>query len=137
VAATIGAHDLNLSAKNLESAIKQDQMENIDQLIDEMAQVMAPVIEGLSALAPVPEDEQAQPVESIGKEELKKLLDELAEMIEEMDPDAEEKLAEISGRTAGKSHNRLFTQLARQLSSFEFEEAAETLEKIRLEIGIA
>ena len=137
VAATIGAHDLNLSAKNLESAIKQDQMENIDQLIDEMAQVMAPVIEGLSALAPVPEDEQAQSVESIGEEELKKLLDELAEMIEEMDPDAEEKLAEISGRTAGKSHNRLFTQLARQLSSFEFEEAAETLEKIRLEIGIA
>jgi hypothetical protein len=58
-------------------------------------------------------------------------------MIEEMDPDAEEKLAEISGRTDGKSHNRLFTQLARHLSSFEFEEAAETLEKIRLEIGIA
>ena len=54
-----------------------------------------------------------------------------------MDPDAEEKLAEISGRTDGKSHNRLFTQLARHLSSFEFEEAAETLEKIRLEIGIA
>jgi CheY-like chemotaxis protein/two-component sensor histidine kinase len=138
VAATIGANELNFSAKNLELAIKQDKIDDIDRLIDELAMVMRPIVEDLSALAPAQTAEvQAGPAEPLNADEAGRLLDELAEMIEEMDPDAEEKVDEIYKRTIGQVDGKLLRQLVRQIGGYEFDEAAETLDKIRSSLALA
>jgi CheY-like chemotaxis protein/two-component sensor histidine kinase len=138
VAATIGANELNFSAKNLELAIKQDKIDDIDRLIDELAMVMRPIVEDLSALAPAQTAEvQAGPAEPLNADEAARLLDELAEMIEEMDPDAEEKVDEIYKRTIGQVDGKLLRQLVQQIGGYEFDEAAETLDKIRSSLALA
>ena len=93
---------------------------------------MAPVVEGLSALAPVHTTEaQSGSAGPLNGAEAGQLLDELAEMIEEMDPDAEEKVAEISSQMAGQADQQLLRKLAQQVGGFEFDEAAETLSAVR------
>jgi hypothetical protein len=62
-------------------------------------------------------------------------MDELAVLIEDMDPEAEEKAAELKRllvRTAGAS---LAAQLARQVCGFEFEDAEATLSRLRDELA--
>ncbi|TNF99646.1 MAG: response regulator, partial [Gammaproteobacteria bacterium] len=131
VAATIGASELNLKAKDLETAIKQGEMENVSELVEQLAVVMAPVLDGLATLVPAETaGEQSESAEPVSAEEANQLLNELAEMIEEMDPDAEEKAADITQQLGDQADRQLLKQLTQQVSGFEFEEAADTLEKI-------
>jgi hypothetical protein len=64
-------------------------------------------------------------------------LDELAEMIEEMDPEAEEKVNELYNRAAGLVDGKLLRQLVQQIGGYEFDEAADTLDKIRAALALA
>jgi HPt (histidine-containing phosphotransfer) domain-containing protein len=132
VAATIGAGELNLKAEEVESAIKQNDMGNINELVEQLALVMAPVLNGLSALAPEQTSGiQSETVEPLSSEEISQQLDELAEMLEEMDPDAEEKVAELKNHLGNQLDRQLFNKLAKYVSGFEFDEAQECLENIK------
>jgi CheY-like chemotaxis protein len=132
VAATIGAGELNTRAKDVESAIKRNELDNINELVDQLALVMTPVLDGLSALATEQTaGEQDEPVNLLSPEELNQHLNELAEMLEEMDPDAEEKVTELAGQISSQGHQQLIKSLLRQVSGFEFEDATETLAKLK------
>jgi len=132
VAATIGAGELNLKAKDLELAIKQGQLDNVTDLVEQLALVMVPVLDGLSVLVPAAaQDTVADVARPLGPEEINQQLDELAEMLEEMDPDAEEKVAELASRLGNQADPQLIKQLTRQVSGFEFEEALQTVTKLR------
>ncbi len=132
VAATIGAAELNLRAKDLEAAIKSGQMDNVDELVEQLAITMAPVLEGLSALVPSEsEDVSSEAATPLTPEEISQLLDELAEMLEEMDPDAEEKVVELTRRLGSQADPRLLRMLATQVSGFEFEDAQDSLQKLK------
>ena len=132
VAATIGADELNLKAGKLEAAIKQDELDNVNELVEQLALVMAPVLDGLSVLIPEQEaDGQSAAVEPLTPEEFNQQLDELAKMLEEMDPDAEDKVTEISRRPGIQIDRHLLNKLARFVSGFEFDAAQECLESIR------
>jgi len=132
VAATIGAAELNLRAKDLESAIKSGQMDNVDELVEQLAITMVPVFEGLSVLVPSEsEDVSVEKAVPLTPEEIGQLLDELAEMLEQMDPDAEDKVVELTRRLGSQADPKLLRMLATQVSGFEFEDAQESLQKLK------
>jgi PAS domain S-box-containing protein len=136
VAATIGAGKLNLRAKDVELAIKQGELDNITELVEQLALVMAPVLDGLATLVPAETtDVQTEAAEPLSPEEINQQLDELAEMLEEMDPDAEDKATELKSRLGNQADQQLLKQLVQQVGGFEFKEATETLDKIRVSLS--
>ena len=132
VAATIGAGELNQRAKDLELAIKDGQLESATDLLARLAVAMEPVLQGLSSLvATAGSSTSSSPAESASVEKLGQLLLELGNMIEEMDPDSEEKVTELASQSGDRFDRQLLRTLERQVSGFEFEEAQETLASLR------
>ena len=97
---------------------------------------MTPVLEGLAVLQaqvqePPDKDAASEPADP---EQINALLDTIEGLIEEMDPDAEEKVAELSGLAGSGLDLILMRKLGKQVSGFEFEEAKETLVQLKEKI---
>ena len=93
---------------------------------------MSPVLEGLSILAPT--IEKAVTVEKVAllsPQEINQIFDELTKMLEEMDPDSEEKVTEMITQFGNQVDLQSMKRLARHVSGFEFEEALELLVELR------
>lgn len=133
VAGTIGAADMNLRAKELEAAIKADKEASYDEQIDQLELAMGPVLQGLSGLA-VAEDTDGETEKDADLTGITPMLDELKELIEEMDPDAEEKAEALQRKLSGTANRKLTAQLPRQVSGFEFEDGLETLAQLREDV---
>ena len=133
VAATIGAEELHLMAKNLEAAIKGPHDENYADLITQLEAVMQPLLQGLSAIASADELSASEVVSSgsVDLDRVAPLFDSLETMFEEMDPDAEEKVTELVGQLGESGDHQLVKTLIKQVGGFEFEEAVESLEKLK------
>jgi len=132
VAAAIGASKLNIKANDLESAIKQGQLDNVTELVEQLSLAMSPVLEGLSALAPTTEKAvSVEKVELLSPQEINQILDELTKMLKEMDPDSEEKVTEMITQFGNQLDLKLMKRLAQHVSGFEFEEALELLVEVR------
>ena len=58
-------------------------------------------------------------------------LDKLQTLLEEMDPEAEDKVTDLKAQLAGGAHQKLVNALSKQVGEFEFEGARETLAKLR------
>ena len=131
LAGTIGARDLSLSAGKLEAALKAGhRAEDYVILMGELEQAITPVLSGLGQLNRAPEE--ARPVaESADRDTIVQLLDELGELIDGMDPESEEKAEELAKALGRQADPALLRKLARQLSGFEFDEALETLARVR------
>jgi CheY-like chemotaxis protein len=138
VAATIGAEELHLRAKSLEAAIKGSHDENYPDLIVQLGAVMQPLLQGLSAIASAGETSVRETAisESVDKDQLAPLLDTLGEMFADMDPDAEEKVTELAAQLGAQVDRQLLKTLMRQVSSFEFEEAAESLALLKQSLSL-
>ena len=132
VAATLGADELSLRAKNVEIAIKQKQLDKITQLMSQLAMVMTPVFNGLSVLVSIESEEVKDVIAvSLNEDELQKLFDELVEMLEGMDPDAEDKALELTHQLDQQTSQKLLKQLTYQVSHFDFDEALVTVNQLR------
>ncbi len=131
VAATIGAGQLHLAAKEMESAIRDGQQDRYANLIVELQMVMDPVLEGLSGLSVADETESSQPLSTASHEEVTAVIESLKELLEEMDPDAGEKLAELAALGGGRIDAGLMEKLSQQVNGFEFDEALETLAELQ------
>jgi len=133
VAATIGAEELHLMAKNLEAAIKGPHDENYADLITQLEAVMQPLLQGLSALASADETPASETIASgpIDLDRVAPLFDTLETMFEDMDPDAEEKVTELAGQLGESGDHQLVKTLIKQVGSFEFEDAVESLAKLK------
>lgn len=132
IAATIGASELDAKSEVLELAIKQAEFENISELIDQLAMVLTPILTGLAPISSSEATEvKIETVISLSSAEIEGLLDEIAEMLEEMDPDSEEKVVELVHSSAGVLNRQALKKLGQQVSGFEFEEAQATLALLR------
>jgi PAS domain S-box-containing protein len=133
VAGTIGAQTLHYNAEELEKAIKEEQEGVIEDLIDKLKSEMTPLLEGLSHLVPSENADDSSDTNTVegSLEDVRKFLDELILLVEEMDPDAEEKLSELYTALGKRGDRKMMKKLSQQISGFNFEEATETLEKYK------
>ncbi len=139
VSGSIGAGDLQRDAESLETAFKEGQQVLYPELIVRLEKALAPVMRGLEALAVSRDTEGAVAGDSssVDVEATMPLLDELQTLLAEMDPEAEEKVSDLKAQLAGETYQKLVNTLSKQVGEFEFEEARETLAKLRnvLETG--
>ncbi|MBW1750073.1 MAG: response regulator, partial [Deltaproteobacteria bacterium] len=132
IAATFGAGALRKKSEDLELAIKDGESEKYDDLVIELETSMTPVLEGLTVLhVSVQEASEDAASEPVDLEQINGFLDIIESLIEEMNTDAEEKVAELSSLPGSGLDPALMEQLGRQVSGFEFEEAQETLLELR------
>ena len=70
-------------------------------------------------------------MEAADRDTITGLLDELAVLLEDMDPESEDKAAELQAALGGTVDRALVKDFVRRVSGFEFEEAQEVLGRIR------
>jgi two-component system sensor histidine kinase/response regulator len=132
VAATVGAMALERAAAALEAALKSGQEEGCDDLVEALGKALTPVLDGLATLGESgTDDSSAPPAEPASPEKVAELMTEIASMLDELDPDAEERARELATMLRGQASGRLLKRLVQQTGGFEFEEAQETLTELR------
>ena len=137
VAGSIGAGDLQCDAESLETAFKEAQQNLYPALLSRLEDALAPVMQGLAVLSAHGETEEPGKEDGgpVDVEAILPLLDELQTLLEEMDPEAEEKAAALTARLGAGAHLGLVNTLSKQVGEFEFEEAQETLVRLRKSVA--
>ncbi len=133
VSGSIGAHDLQGDAERLENAIKEGQQDLYPELLSRLEDALAPVMQGLEALsvhgaADRPGAKDGGPMEVAA---IMPLLDELQILLEEMDPEAEDKVNVLKAQLGSGTHREPVGKLSKQVGEFEFEAAQGTLAVLR------
>ena len=133
VSGSIGASDLHRDAESLDAALKEGQQDLYPELLSRLEDTLAPVMQGLGDLAACGETEEPRVVDKgpVDVEAIIPSLDELQTLLEEMDPEAEDKVTDLKAQLGGGAHQKLVNKLSKQVGEFEFEDARETLAKLR------
>jgi polar amino acid transport system substrate-binding protein len=147
VAGTLGAKRLSEISSQLESAIKNEGNDRIPNLLDRFATESARVMAGLDAFFKS-EDEMRTDKAADGKEigtppskpsethRLKKLFQELADLIDKRDSDVINLVAEIKTFLGPSRISDNFLELESKTMRFKFEQAKEALEKTTKELDL-
>jgi len=130
ISGTLGAGEMQQQAMQLETAIQEGLGDEYSDLINKLEQVMAPVLEGLSYLAATEEDVNAG-LPELSDKDLAQFFDELEVLLKDMDPNAEEKLSELSPHLESRADPIDFRELVRRVSGFEFDQALTLLEQVK------
>ena len=133
IAGTIAAVDLQHAAAELEKALRDHDIPAARAALEAFDSCMSAL---MPILAPFANDD-GQGAEPAGSTEphdaarVTELLEELATLIDEMDPDAEEKLAQLSSAAGGHADPALMKRLAAEVRGFDFDAAGSTLKVLR------
>jgi CheY-like chemotaxis protein len=133
VSGSIGAGDLHREAEGLDAAFKEGQQDLYPELLSRLEDALAIVMQGLEVLSGSGETEESDAVDGgpVDVEAIMPSLDELQTLLEEMDPEAEDKVTALKAQLGGGAHQKLVNALSKKVGEFEFEDARETLTKLR------
>jgi len=139
VAGTVGAKRLSEISSQLESTIKKDASDRIPHLLDGFAKEVARVMAALDTF--IQNEEAGITEETAGGEVLetpglRKLFQELSNLIDERDSDALKLVDKIKTLLDPSHISGAFLNLDTQLSSFKFEQAKEALEQVTKELNL-
>ena len=134
VSGSIGAADLHRAAESLDSALKEGKHNLYPELLSRLEKALVPVMQGLEVLAVSSEMEEAAADDGgplMDAEAIILFLDELQTLLEEMDPEAEDKVTDLKAQLGGGPHQKFVNDLSKQVGEFEFEDALATLGKLK------
>jgi PAS domain S-box-containing protein len=147
VAGTVGAKKLSEISSRLESAIKNDGSDRIPNLLDSFTKEVTRVMAALDAL--IESEDAGRTEEAAGGEELeiqspisletprlKKLFQELSDLIDKRDSDVIKLVAEIKTLLGPSNISGNFLKLESQINRFKFGQAKEALEQATKELDI-
>ncbi|MEH0018717.1 MAG: response regulator [Desulfobacter sp.] len=132
VAGGIGATPLYEAARTLELSIK-DKSDEVSVLMQEVEKELKRVVDGLSPHIKEEKIVSRAPDRPVADGTVEILVAEIEKMIDEMNPDAEEKAKTLYGifEQTGSENVRLAETLAIQTGDFDFDAALETLETLK------
>jgi PAS domain S-box-containing protein len=141
LAGTVGAGGLSEIAARLESAIKDNSNDRIPDLLERFATEVARVMAALEAFI---KNEDAMRIEGaadtppgeLATDRLKKLFQELSELIDNRDSDVIKLVADIKTLLDPSHIGDNFLKLESQINSFKFEQAKKTLAQAAKELGL-
>ena len=145
VAGTVGAKRLSEISSQLESAIKNDGSDRIPNLLDSFAKEVARVMAALDAFIKNEDARRTEeaagggeleiyPPKALETPRLKKLFQELSDLIDKRDSDVIKLVAEIKTLLGPSNISDTFLKLESQINSFKFEQAKEALEQVTKEL---
>jgi CheY-like chemotaxis protein/HPt (histidine-containing phosphotransfer) domain-containing protein len=109
VSGSIGAADLHHEAESLDSVLKEGQQDLYPELLSRLEEALVPVMQGLEVLAvsSVTEEAASGGDSLMDAEAIMPFLDELQMLLEEMDPEAEDKVADLKVQIGSGAHRKL------------------------------
>jgi HPt (histidine-containing phosphotransfer) domain-containing protein len=132
VSGSIGAGDLHREAASLDTAFKEERKDRYPGLLNRLEDTLGPVMQGLEGLSPGAKEERVAAKDGPADiESILPLLEQLETRLEEMDPEAEDKVADLKVQIGSGAHRKLVNTLSKQVGEFEFEEARETLANLK------
>jgi len=139
VAGGIGALALYTSAQHVETALQEGRSDGLKTLIEILIRDLEEVVDHLkTTVAPPPLSDMSTRTEKPwDRETMTILMDAFQKLADELDPDMEVKAKEINRllHDHGSSHTALGDRLLDQAANLDFEEALETLARLREAIG--
>ena len=147
VAGTVGANRLSELSSKLETAIKNRGSDRIPDLLDRFAKEVARVMAALDTFI---KNEDARrtgeaagggepgilPPKALEMPRLKKLFQELSDLIDKRDSDVIKLVAEIKTLLGPSNISNNFLKLESHINSFKFEHAKEALEHVTKELDL-
>jgi HPt (histidine-containing phosphotransfer) domain-containing protein len=133
VSGSIGAGDLHREAASLDTAFKEERKDRYPGLLNRLEDTLGPVMQGLEGLS-IPGAKEERVAAKDGPADIESilpLLEQLETRLEEMDPEAEDKVADLKVQIGSGAHRKLVNTLSKQVGEFEFEEARETLANLK------
>ena len=136
IAGSLGADPLHRSARDLETAIREERTEQRSSLLDGLAAELHLVLGGIAALttgtAPVPHavaatDEHPAPID---RERIRPLLQELSEMLDAGLLRAENKLDELAGHLSSPMQVAILEEMRANIGNYEFDDALTILNEL-------
>ncbi|MEA2104956.1 MAG: response regulator, partial [Candidatus Cloacimonadota bacterium] len=129
VGGNIGANELFESAKNLNTALRENEDTNLNELLEQFEKSLQEVITSAKKVADLKTDKQDE-ILNLSKDKIRILFKELLQMVQDGDANAEEQLMKLRGQIS----ESLFDKVREEINDCEFEEAEKTLAKINKEI---
>ncbi|KPA09409.1 multi-sensor hybrid histidine kinase, partial [Candidatus Magnetomorum sp. HK-1] len=137
VAGNISAHDLEKAAKELELALKQDKIENLDHILIRFEQSLNVVTNSINKLKNKENLEANDEIEmnnldqEIDLSQVETLIKSLISLVNEYDSDAINEFLQLKDLLIKDSKYRLLlNQLETEINSFQFDEAHASLLKL-------
>jgi two-component system sensor histidine kinase/response regulator len=139
VAGSIGAKEVQLVSGKLEKAcVDQKPQDEIESLLQNVCNVLLPVIEGLKILKVEKssnEESSAETMQPLDMDIARPLLDALQALLEDSDSEAADIFTELSGIPGIGRYRAKLDMMAELIEGYEFDEALEPLEELRRELG--
>ncbi|MDP2963086.1 MAG: response regulator [Sulfurimicrobium sp.] len=136
VSGAIGAKAVQTAAIALDAALRNQATATYRRLLDNLDNALALVISSLTWLE---QQEIASPVETaaeaIDPQELQVMMNQLSNLLQDMDPDAEIAALALRKRLGPDNAQPLSNELVKQLITFDFDSASQTLARLREELG--
>ncbi len=134
VAGTIGAEDLQQAATAVDAALEAGSEEEIPALLENMDLALLEVMHGLESICADPEETAVQETtREFDIETASSLLDEMQNLVQKFDSEAEEKAITLVQLLVSSQHHEVALDLLNQIEDTEFDAAKET---IRLMQGV-
>jgi|GEM_PF-507378 len=136
VAGNIGARQIQEAAMELESAsIKHAQEKEISKLLANVTKALEPVLTGLAQLV---DDKtlQGESVESLDMEQLKPLLGQLRDLVEDDDTDATEVIDELQQLSGIGEFSEQLQNLSAAIGEYDFDQALEELQEFESKLSL-
>ena len=137
VAANVGAQGVRDAASLLETACLQGRAEcELEPLLAQVCAALEHVMPSLAALDAGEADgkDDTVPVDA-DPEQVKVLLQRLAELLEDCDADAAEIVEQLRPMLANSTQSGSFRRLGKQVEDYEFDDALDTVQKLTEAMG--
>ncbi|OGT20396.1 MAG: hypothetical protein A2V90_09090 [Gammaproteobacteria bacterium RBG_16_57_12] len=133
ISGSIGAMDLHSAARALDTALKTGTANSDPDLLAALESTFSSLMSGLTILTEhkAVETTQALPSMPPDFEAVSRLVDELADLLAEMSPDAVEKAEALHNQIGAGGTRELADVLLKQLAGFRFDDASRTLMRLK------
>ena len=132
LAGSIGAMGVQTAAADLEKASRDKvSEESLRELLAKLDEALSPVLDGLGIFD---RDKAQSKAGVLDTEQLKSLLGQLRELVEDDDTDAIEIIGELEELPGIQAHSVLIKKLSNAVINYEFEDALTALEKLESEL---
>jgi CheY-like chemotaxis protein len=130
VAGNIGAEEVQQAAAALESACKENSTpEKLDQLLEQVAAALSPMLAGLAVLEQTGTVTQTQD-QAVDLEKRDALVSQLRALLEDDDTDAADVIEQLEEMAGTGDHTRVLQQLATAIGEYDFDQALAELDTL-------
>jgi signal transduction histidine kinase/DNA-binding LytR/AlgR family response regulator len=137
LAGAIGAHDLRPAAIAMDAAIRSRSSDTYWRLLDRLDNTLTLVIHSLKQLAQQQSDTALPSGDAkLDEAAVPELVERLESLMRELDPDAEEVAIILRQRLGSSPMQVSAMELVRQLGSFDFDAARQTLNQLKQELKV-